>query len=316
MKYARIIGSGSYLPAKIMTNSDFESIVETSDEWIFERTGIKERHLIDNDQTVEEMAYEASLRALEAAGISANKLDMIIVATCTATHRIPSSACLLQKRLSITGCSAFDLNAACSGFVYGLSVAEQFIRTGSCKNILVVGNDALTRVIDWQDRSTCILFGDGSGAVVVTADQHPGIISSKMYADGEHDYLLYTENNPHEKGDSYIRMQGRELFKIAVPTLTKIIQNIMTENNLLPEDIDWIVPHQANYRILQAAAKMLAFPLEKFVLTLEKQGNTSAASLPLAFDTAIRSGQIKQGQTIILEAFGGGLTWGGVLLKL
>ncbi|MEE8482178.1 MAG: beta-ketoacyl-ACP synthase III [Acidiferrobacterales bacterium] len=321
MKYSRIIGTGSYLPEKVLTNADLEKMVDTSDEWIFSRTGIRERRIAVEGQTTSDLAFEATKKALDAAGVTKDEIDLIIFATTTADRIFPSCACLLQERLDIHGCPAFDVQAVCTGFVYALSIADKFIKTGSAKCALVIGAETLSRIIDWTDRSTCILFGDGAGAVVVKASDEPGIISSHLHADGKYKELLTVPSGVsqgYEKlvaGEAYMQMQGNEVFKMAVNTLGRIVDETLEANNLQKSDIDWLVPHQANTRIINATAKKLGMSLDNVVVTVDKHGNTSAASIPLAFDEAVRDGRIKTGDTVLLEAFGGGFTWGSVLLN-
>lgn len=320
MPYAKITGTGSYLPEKVLTNADLEKMVDTTDDWIVARTGIRERHLAGDNQPVSDLALEASRKAIEAAGIDKNDIDLIIVATTTPDRIFPSTACLLQDRLNIHGGAAFDVQAVCSGFVYALGVADRFVRTGGSKCALVVGAETLSRIIDWTDRSTCVLFGDGAGAVILQASEEPGIISSHLHADGQYKELLTV---PHGislgfkevlQGEAYMQMQGNEVFKVAVNTLGRIVDETLEANNLQKSDIDWLVPHQANIRIINATAKKLAMSLDQVVVTVDRHGNTSAASIPLAFDEAVRDGRIQRGQTVLMEAFGGGFTWGSVLL--
>lgn len=321
MIYARIIGTGSYLPEKVMTNKDLEKIVDTTDDWIRERTGIEQRHLADHSETTSDLAEHAARNAIEFAGLDTSDIDLIIVATTTPDMIFPSTACLLQSRLDIHGCPAFDVQAVCSGFVYALSIAEKFIKTGSSKNALVVGAETISRLLDWNDRGTCILFGDGAGAVVLSADEETGILSTHIHADGDYDHLLrvpYGVSNGLDQlkaGNAYIEMKGNEVFKMAVNTLGRIVDETLAANNLEKTDIDWLVPHQANIRIIKATAKKLKMPLEQVVLTVNKHGNTSAASVPLAFDVAVRDGRIKKGEMVLIEAFGGGFTWGSALLR-
>jgi 3-oxoacyl-[acyl-carrier-protein] synthase-3 len=293
-----------------MTNADLEKIVDTSDQWITERTGIRKRHIVAADETTCDLAEHAARNALEAAGLAASDIDLIIVATTTPDRVFPSTACLLQNRLGIhQGSAAFDLQAVCTGFVYALSVADKFIRTGSATRALVIGADSLSRIIDWTDRSTCVLFGDGAGAVVVEASDKPGLLSTHLHADGQYNELLHVP-----EGDRYIHMQGNEVFRVAVNTLGRIVDETLDANKLKKDDIDWLVPHQANIRIIAATARKLKMPMERVVVTVDEHGNTSAASIPLALDTAVRDGRIKRGETLLLEAFGGGFTWGSALL--
>jgi len=320
MPNTRIIGTGSYLPDEVLTNADLEKMVDTTDEWIVTRTGIRERHIAADGQPVSDLAYRASLMAIEAAGIDKNKIDLIIVATTTPDRIFPSTACLLQDRLDLHGSAAFDVQAVCSGFVYALGIADRFIRTGGAKCALVVGAETLSRLIDWKDRSTCVLFGDGAGAVVVEASEDPGVISSHLHADGQYKELLTVPSgislgfDDVLRGEAYLQMQGNEVFKVAVNTLGRIVDETLEANNMQKSDIDWLVPHQANIRIIGATAKKLNMSMDQVVVTVDRHGNTSAASIPLAFDEAVRDGRIKRGQTVLMEAFGGGFTWGSVLL--
>ena len=321
MSCARIIGTGSYLPTKILTNHDLEKIVDTTDQWIFERTGIRERHIASAGETSASMGEQASRRAIEAAGISAKDIDLIIVATTTADQVFPSTACLVQDRLGIHGCPAFDVQAVCTGFVYALGIAEKFIRSGSTRCALVVGTETLSRIIDWTDRVTCVLFGDGAGAVLLAASEKPGIISSHLHADGKYKDLLSVPSgisSGYDKvinGKAYMEMEGNEVFKVAVKTLGLIVDETLAVNHMKKTDIQWLVPHQANHRIIAATAKKLGMSMDHVVMTVDRHGNTSAASIPLAFDEAVRDGRIKTGDTVLMEAFGGGFTWGSVLLK-
>ena len=314
MHYPRIIGTGSYLPEKILSNADLERKVETSDSWIIERTGISERRVMGEGETVAMMAEKAARQALAAAHLDAKDLDLIIVATCTAGQAMPSAACLLQAALGVMPCPAFDLNAACSGFIYGLSVAEQYIRSSGAKTVLLVGSDALTRIVDWTDRGTCILFGDGAGAVVLQANEKPGIWGTHLYADGSKTEILHTTANLNPQQPCHIKMKGNEVYKLAINTLAGLVQEMLTKYNMLAADVKWLVPHQANWRIIQATAKALGMSMDRVVVTLQNQGNTTAASIPLALDTAIRDGRIQRGDVILLEAFGAGLTWGASLI--
>jgi 3-oxoacyl-[acyl-carrier-protein] synthase-3 len=321
LKYARILGTGGYLPEKILTNADLEKMVDTSDAWITERTGIKQRHIAAENQTACDLAEIASLRALQAAGRQAGDIDLIIVATTTPDRVFPSTACLLQNRLDIHGCAAFDVQAVCTGFIYALAVAEKFIRTGAAKCALVVGTETLSRIVDWTDRGTCVLFADGAGAVVLGADDEAGVLSTHLHADGAYERLLTVDggvSQGYEKlrqGEAYMQMQGNEVFKMAVNTLGNIVDETLAANDIKQSDIDWLVPHQANIRIISATARKLKMPMDKVVVTVDRHGNTSAASVPLALDVAVRDGRIKRGQTLLLEAFGGGFTWGSALVK-
>lgn len=319
--YSRITGTGSYLPEKVLTNRDLEKIVDTSDEWIRSRTGICERHIAGDDQTTVDLAHFAARAAIEAAGIEPADIDLIIVATTTPDLVFPSTACLLQQRLDIHGCPAFDVQAVCTGFIYALDIADKFIRSDSARTALVVGAEVLSRILDWSDRGTCVLFGDGAGAVVLETSEVPGILSSHLHADGAYQDLLKvptgiaaTESTRLTR-EAYIEMQGNEVFKIAVNTLGRIVDETLAYNNLEKEAIDWLVPHQANTRIITATAKKLNMSMDRVILTIAEHGNTSAASVPLALDVAIGDGRIQPGDTLLLEAFGGGFTWGSTLIK-
>jgi 3-oxoacyl-[acyl-carrier-protein] synthase-3 len=320
MKYSRITGTGSYLPEKILTNADIEAMVETSDEWIRDRTGIRERHIAAEGETTSDLGVIAARRAMDMADKKNSDIDLIIVATTTADKVFPSTACLIQKRLEIHGCPAFDVQAVCTGFVYALAIADNFIKAGTVKTALVVGAETFSRIVDWTDRDTCVLFGDGGGAVILEASDEPGILSTHLHADGSYEHLLNVPCGISEgydllkKGEAYVYMKGNEVFKMAVNTLGKIADETLAANNYDKSQIDWLVPHQANTRIIQATAKKLKLPMEKVVVTVETHGNTSAASIPLALDTAVRDGRIKKGESVILEAFGGGFTWGSALL--
>lgn len=314
MKYSRIIGTGSYLPEKILTNHDLEKMVETSHDWIVERTGIHERRIAAPDETNATMAKEAAKKAIEAAGIDKNTIDMIIVATSTPNMILPTAGCLVQESLGLTNCAAFDVLAACAGFNYALSIADNYIKTGSIRTALVIGTECMSRIIDWTDRTTCILFGDGAGAVVLQASDQPGVISTHLHAAGQYKDILYVAGIDRTQLP-YVQMSGNEVFKVAVQKLGEVVQESLAANNMKPSDIDWLVPHQANLRIINAMAKKLNMSLEQVVLTIDKQGNTSAASIPIALDTAIRDGRIKRGQTLLMESFGGGVTWGSAVVK-
>lgn len=320
--YSRIAGTGSYLPEKVLTNDDLAKIVDTSDEWIAARTGIRERHIAAEGETTSDLAYHAATRALEAAGVDAKDLDLIVVGTTTPDLIFPSAACLLQHRLGANGCPAFDVNAACTGFVYALTVADKFIRSGAAKTVLVVGSETLTRMLDWSDRSTCVLFGDGAGAVVLTADTETGILSTHMHADGGKKELLWNpvgvsvgfKPEEHNAGVRVL-MTGNEVFKHAVKALDSVVEETLEANGLDRHDIDWLIPHQANLRIIEATAKRLDMPMERVIVTVDRHGNTSSGSVPLALDEAVRSGRIQRGQLLLLEAFGGGFTWGSALIR-
>ncbi|MFZ2526008.1 MAG: beta-ketoacyl-ACP synthase III [Candidatus Ferrigenium altingense] len=317
--YSRIIGTGSYLPAKTLTNFDLEKIVETSHDWILSRSGIVERHIAADDEMTSDLALHASRRAIEAAGISADQIDMVIVATTSPDKMFPSTACILQDKLGIRNCgAAFDMQAVCGGFVYALNTADLYIRGGQAKTVLVVGAEVLSRMLDWTDRATCVLFGDGAGAVVLQASETPGIVASKLHADGSHRDMLKADGsirNGEVQGDPFIKMDGKAVFKFAVKVLSEVVEEVLAENNLQGSDIAWLVPHQANIRIMEATAKKLGLSMDNVVVTVAHHGNTSAASIPLALDTAVRDGRIKAGQNILLEAVGGGFTWGAVLIR-
>ena len=322
MTYARITGTGGYLPERVMTNAEMETIVDTTDQWIRERTGITQRHIAADDEFTCDLAENAARKAMEAAGKTKDDIDLIIVATTTPDRIFPSTACLLQQKLDIHSCTAFDVQAVCTGFVYALGIADNFIRAGSAKCALVIGAETLSRILDWTDRTTCVLFGDGAGAVVVEASDEPGILSSHLHADGSYEHLLnvpYGVSNGLDKlkaGEAHITMKGNEVFKMAVNTLGRIVDETLAANNMKKSDIDWLVPHQANVRIINATAKKLRMNSDHVVMTVDKHGNTSAASVPLALDAAVRDGRIKEGETVLLEAFGGGFTWGSALVKM
>ncbi len=319
--YSRIAGTGGYLPEKILTNLDMEKIVDTTDEWIRERTGIEQRHIAAEGQTTCDLAEQASLAALEMAGISAKDLDLIIVATTTPDKIFPSTACLLQQRLGNRGAPAFDVQAVCTGFVYGLSVADQFVKTGMVKKALVVGAETLSRITNWADRNTCVLFGDGAGAVVLEASTEAGILSTHIHADGQYEDLLHVPSGTSKLpqtddiAEKTMNMKGAEVFKIAVNTLSSIAKETLAANGLKKSDLDWLVPHQANLRIIKAAAKKLKLRDDQTVITVNKHANTSSASVPMALNEAVRDGRIQRGQMLLLEAFGGGFTWGSALIK-
>jgi 3-oxoacyl-[acyl-carrier-protein] synthase-3 len=317
MQYSRILGTGGYLPARVLTNAELESMVDTTDAWIRERTGIEKRHLVAEGESTCDLAECAARNALEAAGVAAEDLDLILVATTTPDQFFPSTACLLQSRLDVRGCPAFDLQAVCTGFVYALDVADKFIRTGAARRALVVGAEAFSRVVDWTDRGTCVLFGDGAGAVVLGAAEDPGILSTHLHADGAYKDLLQIPGGigNGDPGSAFVEMKGNEVFRVAVTTLGRIVDETLEANGLDKSDIDWLIPHQANIRIIQATARKLDLPMERVVVTVAEHGNTSAASIPLALDQAVRDGRIKRGELILMEAFGGGFTWGSVLAR-
>ena len=315
--YTKIIGTGSWLPERVRTNADLEKMVETTDEWIVTRTGIRERRIAGPDETVATMGYQASLRALEMAGVAKEEIDLIIVATTSATHAFPSAACQVQAMLGIKGCPAFDVAAACAGFTYALSIADQSVKNGAAKRTLGIGADVLARTLDPTDRGTIILFGDGAGAVVLSASQEQGIISTHIHADGSYGALLTLPNLDRVNPDSpaYLTMAGNEVFKVAVTELAHIVDETLAANNLDRSALDWLVPHQANLRIICATAKKLGMLMFILVVTLESHGNSSAASVPAALDEAVRDGRIQRGQLVLLEAFGGGFTWGSALVR-
>lgn len=308
--FSRIVATGGYLPERILSNHDLEQMVDTSDAWIFARTGIRSRHIAAPDEKTVDMAEAAARQALADAGLQAEDLDLIVVATTTPDQIFPSTACLLQARLGNHGAPAFDIQAVCTGFIYALATADRFIRSGGVRHALVIGVDSMSRVVDWTDRGTCILFADGAGAVVLSASDEPGIISTHIHADGAYAELLQVPG-----GETRMTMQGNAVFRMAVRTLGEIVQETLAANTLTPEDIDWLVPHQANIRIIQATADKLGLPMERVVMTVEHHGNTSAASVPLALDDAARRRCFQPGQRLLLEAFGGGFTWGSALLR-
>jgi len=319
-RYAKIIGTGGYLPETIRTNDDISQMVDTSDSWIYERTGIKSRRIAGPEETADSMAEIAAHQAINAADIKADEIDMIIVATGSPNRVYPSTACLLQNRLGIRRCVSFDIQAACSGSIFALSIADQYIKSGIANKILVIGTEICSRIVDWTDRGTCILFGDGAGAILLDSSAQAGILSTHIESDGGYEDLLYcpnpqvaTESNKDEAG--YIKMRGNEVFKIAVNTLGRIVDETLTANGMEKTDVDWLVPHQANIRIIAATAKKLRMSMDQVILTLEDQGNTSSASVLLAFNEAVRDGRIQRGQVVLLEAFGAGFTWGSALIK-
>lgn len=320
MIYSKIAGTGSFLPEKIVTNGDLESVLETTDEWIFSRTGISQRHISAEHETVAFMGAQASRQAITAAGLQPNDIDMIIVSTCTPDKLFPSTACLIQHQLGITQpIPAFDISAACAGFIYGISIADNFIKSSFVNNILLIGSEKMSRTVSWQDRSTCILFGDGAGAVVLSKSDMPGIHSTHIHADGSYGDLLKLDNplmlDP-ELERQYLTMEGKEVFKLAVNAMSDAVEEIMTVNKNAVHKLDWLVPHQANMRIISALAKRLQLPMEQVILTIGQHANTSGASIPLALDEGVRSGKILPGHTVLMEGFGAGLTWGSALVTM
>ncbi len=321
MTFVRIIGTGSYLPEKVVTNKELEETIDTTDEWIRERTGIKRRHIAAEGETTSDMAVQAAERAMEAAEISPDDIDLIVVGTTTPDKIFPATAAIVQRKLGISGCGAFDVQAVCSGFLYALDVANRNIRTGGSTTALVIGAETLSRITNWDDRGTAVLFGDGAGAVVLQASDEEGIISTHIHADGSHEDLLHV---PHgvsqgyeavQAGDAFIQMKGNAVFRKAVATLGSIARETLAGNNVEKEELDWLVPHQANLRIIAAAAKKLGLSMDRVVVTVDEHANTSAASIPLALDTAVRDGRIQRGELLLLEAFGGGFTWASALLR-
>ena len=316
--HARIVGTGGYLPEKVLTNHDLARMVDTSDEWIVTRTGIRQRHIAAADQKASDLALEASRRALSAAGIAAEQLSLIVVATTTPDMIFPSTACILQAKLGVHGCAAFDVQAVCSGFTYALATADAFIRAGQCRYALVVGTEVYSRILDWTDRATCVLFGDGAGAVVVAASERPGILGSKLHADGSYTKILSVPGQVcggAVQGKAFVTMEGNAVFKFAVRVLEEVVEETLAAYGVKHSAIDWLIPHQANLRIIEATARKLGLPMHKVVVTVDRHANTSAASIPLALDEAVRDGRIASGQHVLLEAVGGGFTWGAVLMK-
>ncbi|MDN3920934.1 beta-ketoacyl-ACP synthase III [Roseateles violae] len=321
-RYSRILGTGSYLPPKRLTNADLAAQlaadgIETSDEWIIERTGIRARHFADEGVTASDLALPAARAALEAAGMTAEQIDLIIVATSTPDMIFPSTATLLQHKLGVHGCAAFDVQAVCSGFVYALTVADSMIKSGAASKALVIGSEVFSRILDFKDRTTCVLFGDGAGAVVLGASKEPGILAADLHADGRHANILCTPGTVAGGkviGDPLLKMDGQAVFKLAVGVLEKVARAVLDKAGRSEADIDWLIPHQANIRIMQGTAKKLKMPLDKLIVTVDEHGNTSAASIPLALDVAVRSGKVRRGDTVMLEGVGGGFTWGAVLL--
>jgi 3-oxoacyl-[acyl-carrier-protein] synthase-3 len=321
MTYSRIAGTGSYLPEKVLTNHDLEEMMDTSDDWIQERTGIKRRHIAADGEATSDLALAAANEALDMAGIAADDINLIIIATTTPDKVFPGVACIVQRRLGIRGCGAFDIQAACSGFVYGLDLADRYIRTGAAKNVLVIGAETLSRLTNWEDRTTAVLFGDGAGAVVLQEADEPGILSTHIHADGQYEDLLQVPQgissgyDATRAGEAFIQMNGNAVFRRAVATLDSIARETLEKNNIDKHDLDWFVPHQANMRIISAAAKKLDMPMERVIVTVDEHANTSAASIPLALDVAVRDGRIKRGELLLFEAFGAGFTWGSTLLR-
>lgn len=321
MNYSSIAGTGAYLPERVMANKDFEAMVDTSDEWIRERTGIKRRHIAAEDQTTSDMALEAALQALPMAGASKEDIDLIIVATTTPDKVFPSTACLVQRRLGVSGFAAFDVHAACAGFIYALDVANRFIKTGGASCVLVIGAETYSRIINWKDRGTCVLFGDGAGAIVLKAADKPGVMSTHIHADGRHEDSLHVPAGISSgydlvrREEAFIRMKGNEVFRAAVGVLDAIARETLSVNGVQPGDIDWLIPHQANLRIIAAAAKKLDLPMDRVVVTVDEHANTSSASIPLALDVAVRDGRVQRGDLLLFEAFGAGFTWGSALVR-
>lgn len=318
MQYAKILGTGSYLPAKRVSNEDLAKFVDTSDEWISTRTGIKNRHIAADDEKTSDLAVHAAKAALADAGVDAAEIDLIIVATATPDMQFPATATMVQHKLGIGGCPAFDVQAVCAGFMYAISTANAYIKSGMSKKALVIGAEIFSRIMDWNDRTTCVLFGDGAGAVVLGASDEPGIVHSKLQADGSYLDMLNVPAqmaNGEIVGSPFLKMDGQAVFKFAVKTLSQAAEDVLREAGMSTDDVDWIVPHQANKRIIESTAKHLGIGMDRVVLTVQDHGNTSAASIPLAMDTAIKAGQIKRGQTLLLEGIGGGFAWGAVLVK-
>ena len=321
MTYTRIVGTGRYLPERILTNAELETMVDTSDEWIRTRTGVERRHIAAPDQTTSDLCVEAARQAMEAANVSPEDIDLVAIGTTSPDLVFPNIATIVQDRLGIPACPALSLEAACTGFIYALSTVDKYIRLGDAKCALVIGAEIISKITNWEDRTTCVLFGDGAGAVIVKASDEPGILATKLGADGQYRDLLYYPYGPSKEiakagvGDTGIMMKGNEVFKVAVKTLGAVAEKTLDDHGITHEDIDWLIPHQANLRIIQATAKRLGLPMEKVILTVQDHGNTSAASVPMALDVAVRDGRVKPGQLILMEAFGGGFTWGSALLR-
>jgi 3-oxoacyl-[acyl-carrier-protein] synthase III len=318
MIYSRVTGTGSYLPQKVLTNRDLETLVDTSDEWIYTRTGIRQRHIAADHEKASDLALIASRRAMESAAVGPDDIDLIIVATTTADMVFPSTACLLQAKLGVNKCAAFDMQAVCSGFVYGLSAADNFMKSGQYRNVLVVGSEVYSRILDWNDRGTCVLFGDGAGAVVLSRSEEPGVLASRLHADGRHANILSVPGSVDRgqiSGRPLLQMEGNAVFKLAVKVLGEVAEETLALAGVSKAEVDWLIPHQANIRIIQATAKKLGMSMERVITTVERHANTSAASVPLALDEAVRDGRIRSGHHVLLEGVGGGFTWGAVLLR-
>ena len=321
MTYTRIAGTGRFLPEKILTNFDLEKMVDTTDEWIRTRTGVERRHVVDEDMTTSDMCVEAAKKAMAEADVSPEDIDLVIIGTTSPDLIFPNISTLVQHRLGIPACTAFSLEAACTGFIYALTTADKFIKTGQSQCALVIGAECITKLLDWNDRNTCVLFGDGAGAVIAEPSEEPGLVTCHLGADGQYKELLYypvgASKDLYKAGtdDAAIMMEGREVFKVAVNTLGNVAQEALDSAGVSKEELDWLVPHQANIRIIQATAKKLDLPMEKVILTVQDHGNTSAASVPMALDVGIRDGRIERGQLVLMEAFGGGFTWGSVLMR-
>ncbi|HEX5766477.1 MAG TPA: beta-ketoacyl-ACP synthase III [Woeseiaceae bacterium] len=321
MIYSRIAGTGRFLPERILTNADLEKMVDTTDEWIRTRTGVERRHIASEDQTTSDLSVAAAKIAMDAAGVAADEIDLIVVGTTSPDLIFPNIGTLVQHRLGVHGCPAFSIEAACTGFIYALTTADKFVRAGEAKCALVIGAEIISKLVDWEDRSTCVLFGDGAGAVIIKPSEEPGIISCHLGADGQYKELLYypvgASKDLHKAGvgDSKIIMSGNEVFKVAVKTLGNVAEQALAANNISKDEIDWLIPHQANLRIIQATARRLGMPMDKVILTVQDHGNTSAASVPMALDVGVRDGRVQRGQLILMEAFGGGFTWGSVLMR-
>ncbi len=318
MRYSRIIGTGSYLPKKVLTNRDLEKMVDTSDEWIRSRSGIRERHIAADDEVASDLAHAAATRAIASAGLTPADIDLVIVATTTPDMVFPSTACILQSKLGIGGCPAFDVQAVCSGFIYAISIANMFICSGQATRALIVGAEVYSRILDWTDRTTCVLFGDGAGAVVLSGSDEPGVLATKLHADGSYSDKLSVPGwvcGGKTVGSPFVQMDGGSVFKFAVRVFEEVAHEVLEAAGLTIADVDWFIPHQANIRIMEASARKLKLPLDRLISTVERHGNTSAASIPLALDESVSAGRIKRGDTLLLEGVGGGFTWGGVLVR-